>query len=313
MALITLAAAKGAPGVTTTALVMGALWPRQVVVAECDSSGADIPLRMPGDDGGVLDPDRGLLSLAAAGRKGLRSDLVLDHTQRVIGGTEVLAGARMAEQAAGMTNIWAMLGPALDGLPGYDVLADAGRIGATTPQNVLLRASRLVILVCTVEPSSVIHTRERLNMLAGQLDPSSPVGTPIAVAIVAEPKARRAVAEVRESFERIEAPLHGLWHLAFDPKGAGFFKGQVAGRADKTMLVRTARPMVAEAAAIVESFFEPIDDTSKTADEVDAAWQDFSFAPDPSASGTASERPGAGADPGARTTQPSSAQRERQS
>ena len=72
MALITVASAKGSPGVTTTSLAMGALWPRQVLVAECDAAGADIPLRMSAEDGGVLDAERGLLSLAAAGRKGLQ-------------------------------------------------------------------------------------------------------------------------------------------------------------------------------------------------------------------------------------------------
>lgn len=295
MALVTLAAAKGAPGVTTTALVMGALWPRPVLVAECDAAGADIPLRMSAAEGGVLDPDRGLLSLAAAGRKGLDPQLVLNHTQHVIGGTEVLAGVRMPEQAAGMTNIWPMLGPALDGVPGYDVLADAGRIGATTPQSALLRSSRLVILVCTTEPSAVVHTRQRLNTLAPLLDPASPVGTPIAVVVIAEPKSRDAVAEVRETFKRTEVPLLGTWHLAYDPKGAGFFKGRLVGRADKTLLVRTARGVTHEVASIVEPFFLPHEQTGGSHEEGPGEWDDFTFAapqsplvPDPQQNGQTS-------------------------
>ncbi len=280
MALVTLAAAKGSPGVTTMALVMGALWPRQVLVAECDAAGADIPLRMSSEDGGVIDPDRGLLSLAAAGRKGLQPQLVLDHTQRVLGGTEVLAGARVPEQAAGMTNIWPMLGPALDGIPGYDVLADAGRIGVGTPQTALLRSSRLLILVATAEPSSVVHTRERLNVLAAMLDPASPVGTPIAVAVIADPKARDAVAQVRETLQRTEVPLHGVWHIAHDPKGAGFFKGRIVGRADKTLLVRTAREVTRDVAALVEPFFEPLPEAAVPASMEEGEWGDFSFGPD---------------------------------
>lgn len=278
MGLICVAAAKGSPGVTTTALALGALWPRPVLVAECDSAGADIPLRMPTDDGGVVDPDHGLLSLAAAGRKGLHSDLVLGHRQRVLGGLEVLVGTRVPEQAAGMTNVWPMLGPALDGIRGYDVIADCGRIGATTPQNVLLRSARLLILLCTAEPSSVVHLRERLLMLAPALDPSSPVGTPIAVAVVADPKARDAVNQVRESLQRTEVPLRFVWHLAYDPKGAGFFKGRVAGRAAKTLLVRTARTVTQDAAGIVEPFFEPAPETEPApVDAGEATWGDFSF------------------------------------
>jgi hypothetical protein len=228
-------------------------------------------------DSGVLDADRGLLSLAAAGRKGLNSDLVLTHSQQVLGGMDVLVGPRVPEQAAGLTNLWPMLGPALDGIPGYDVIADCGRIGADTPQNVLLRASRLLVLVCTVEPSSVVHLRERLTTLAPMLDPSSPVGTPIAVVVVADPKARDAVAQARQSLERTEIPLQGVWHLAYDPKGAGFFKGHVVGRADKTMLVKTARPAVEQVAALVEPFFEPLDDQSSDDDADVGEWGDFSF------------------------------------
>ncbi len=288
MALVTIAAAKGSPGVTTTALVMGALWPRQVLVAECDAAGADIPLRVASADGGVLDADRGLLSLAAAGRKGLSSELVLAHTQRMLGGMEVLTGARVPEQATGLTNIWPMLGPALDGIPGYDVIADCGRIGAATPQGVLLRASRLLVLVCTSEPSSIVHLRERLVVLASSLDPASPMGTPIAVAVIAEPKAREAVHQVRESLERTEVPLHGVWHIAYDRKGAGFFKGQVVGRADKTLLVKTARDATDHAAAIVEPFFEAVEDDSVEPVPLEPGqWQDFSF----SADGTATTPP----------------------
>lgn len=283
MGLVALASAKGSPGVTTTTLALGALWPRPVIVAECDASGADVPLRMENAAGGVLDPGRGLLSLAAAGRKGLRSELVLAHTQRVIGGLDVLVGPRVAEQAAGMTNFWPLLGAALDALPGRDVLADCGRIGATSPQTSVLRAARLLILVCTVEPSSVVHLRERLTTLAGSLDPGSPVGTPIAVAVVADPKAREAVAQVRETLERTEVPMREIWHLAYDERGAGFFKGRVIGRADKTPLVRSARTVTNDAAAVVAPFFVvPPEDVTESASAPEeqrpaAEWEGFSF------------------------------------
>jgi hypothetical protein len=261
MALISVAAAKGSPGVTTTALALGALWPRQVLVAECDAAGADIPLRMPSVDGGVIDPDRGLLSLAAAGRKGMSPELVLAHTQRIIGGLDVLAGVRVAEQAAGMTNVWPVLGAALDSLPGHDVIADLGRIGATTPQSALLRASRMLVLVTTAEPSAVVHLRERLAMLAPTLDPTSPVGTPIAVVVIAPPKHTDAVDQVRDALQRTEVPMHALWHVAKDEKGAGFFRGHFTGRADRTLLVRSARSVTEQLAAAVAPFFRPDDPT----------------------------------------------------
>ncbi|MCP9979875.1 hypothetical protein [Actinomadura madurae] len=92
MALIALAADKGAPGVTTAAVALGAVWPRPVLVAECDQAGGDLVYRLPaaspadGDgDGGMLNPSRGLLSLAATARRGLRPDQIAEHCQRLAG------------------------------------------------------------------------------------------------------------------------------------------------------------------------------------------------------------------------------------
>ena len=47
MALIAVAADKGAPGVTTTALALAAVWPRPVLLAECDPAGGDLVYRFP--------------------------------------------------------------------------------------------------------------------------------------------------------------------------------------------------------------------------------------------------------------------------
>ena len=66
MALVALASAKGSPGVTTASLVFGALWPRQVLLAECDPAGGDVAIRMTAPAGAPLGSDRGLVSLAAA-------------------------------------------------------------------------------------------------------------------------------------------------------------------------------------------------------------------------------------------------------
>ena len=40
--LIAVAADKGAPGVTTTAVALAAVWPRPVLLAECDPAGGDL-------------------------------------------------------------------------------------------------------------------------------------------------------------------------------------------------------------------------------------------------------------------------------
>ena len=42
MALIAIAADKGAPGVTTACLALSLVWPRPVLLAECDPAGGDV-------------------------------------------------------------------------------------------------------------------------------------------------------------------------------------------------------------------------------------------------------------------------------
>ncbi|MDR0344130.1 MAG: hypothetical protein LBI49_13680, partial [Nocardiopsaceae bacterium] len=76
MALIAVAADKGAPGVTTSSVVLAAVWPRPVLLAECDGSGGDLVYRLPAEGGGRLDPQRGLLSLAVASQRGLQPQQV---------------------------------------------------------------------------------------------------------------------------------------------------------------------------------------------------------------------------------------------
>ena len=258
MGLIAVASAKGSPGATTTALLCGALWPRPVIVAECDPHGGDVANRLPAEDGGVLDPDRGLLSLGAAGRKQLRPELVPEHTQRISGGLDVLIGVRMPEQSAGLAHQWGQLGPIFGGIPGYDVIADMGRLGAATPQNVMLPSASDLVMVCDTQPSNIVHLRERILALQPSLRPDSTSGTRIHVAVVAEPKRRQAVREIAEAMQRASATVAEVYHLAYDPKGAGVFAGAMAGRPDRTALVKSALPVVARLAADSEPFFVPV-------------------------------------------------------
>lgn len=255
MGLIAVASAKGSPGATTTALLMGALWPRPVIVAECDPHGGDVAARMAASDGGTLDPDRGLLSLGAAGRKNLHADLVPEHTQQVVGGLDVLVGVRVPEQSAGLAHQWGQLGPILAAIPGYDVIADVGRLGAATPQNVMLAAASDLVMVCDDQPSNVVHLRERILALEATLRPASTNGTRIHVLVVTDPRRGRPVKEISDALGRAAAPVTDVHQLARDRKGAGFFAGRVDGRADRTALVRSARPVVAGLSSATEVFF----------------------------------------------------------
>src|SRR5256885_1056147 len=124
MALIAVAADKGAPGVTTTSVALAAVWPRPVLLAECDPAGGDLVYRLPSAEGSRLDQRRGLISMAVAARHGLQPGQVWEHTQKLRGGLDVLTGVTNSEQGSGLELIWGQIGAALAGMPDADVIAD---------------------------------------------------------------------------------------------------------------------------------------------------------------------------------------------
>jgi len=263
VALIALAADKGAPGVTTAAVALGAVWPRPVLVAECDQAGGDLVYRLPaaapgdqGGAGGMLNPSRGLLSLAATARRGLRPDQIAEHCQRLVGGLDVLVGITGAEQAQGMTWLWSPLGRAFAGLSPVDVLADCGRLGAGSPLNDLLREADMVVLFTRATLEQVAHLRERVAALTADLRGGPPIG----VIVLADPRDFRAsIAEVdriiaagaqqRRSVVETGPPppsVQVLGGLALDPKGAELLGGSWGGRLDRSLLIRSAREVAGE-------------------------------------------------------------------
>jgi hypothetical protein len=261
VALIALAADKGAPGVTTAAVALGAVWPRPVLVAECDQAGGDLVYRLPaapGDQGtgGMLNPSRGLLSLAATARRGLRPDQIAEHCQRLVGGLDVLVGITGAEQAQGMTWLWGPLGRAFAHLSPVDVLADCGRLGAGSPLNDLLREADMVVLFTRATLEQVAHLRERVAALTTDLRGGPPIG----IIVLADPRDFRAsIAEVdriiaagtqqrRSAVETGPPPpsVQVLGGLALDPKGAELLGGGWGGRLDRSLLIRSAREVAGE-------------------------------------------------------------------
>jgi hypothetical protein len=214
---------------------------------------------MPGHDGGRLDPDRGLVSLAAGGRHGLEPHQVYDHVQALAGGLDVLAGVSTPEQAEAMSVIWNRLGPCLDALVGTDVVADVGRVGPTSASLVsafpVLLASRLVVMVCRPDLSSVVHMRERLGMLTPILRPRAVDGVPLCVVVVAPPNQRRAVEGVHEVIKREHPEVVVAGQLAYDPKGAAFFNGEPSGRVDRSPLVRSGRLLAGRLAGAIAPFW----------------------------------------------------------
>ncbi|NUT09091.1 MAG: hypothetical protein HOQ38_01345 [Nonomuraea sp.] len=230
MALIVLAADKGAPGVTTAATALAAVWPRPVLLAECDPAGGDLAYRLPAADGGVLNPGKGMLTLVATARRGLEPAQIHQHTQKIIGGLDVLAGLTHGEQAAGLTWLWGPLGRTLAAIPDADVIADCGRLGSHPQIADLLAEAEQVVLLTRATLDHVAHLRERLQITKAH-----------GVVVIADARNYRAsIEDVRRIVGPIVQFVHGLAH---DPKGAELLRGQWGGRLDRSLLIRTARDL----------------------------------------------------------------------
>jgi hypothetical protein len=242
MALIVIAADKGAPGVTTTALALAAVWPRPVLLAECDPSGGDLVYRFPAAQGGPLDPRRGLVTLAVAARRGLQPGQLWEHTQKMAGGLDVLTGVTNAEQGAGLGTLWGPLGGLFAAMSGGDVIADCGRLGADGPQYDLVAQAAVVLLVTRPNAGDVIRLRDRAAAVAAAASARGRRGFTSAVAVIADQRTLRATAaEVSHALAQGDTPAGLVGGIADDPKGAELLRGAWGGRLDKTLLIRTAR------------------------------------------------------------------------
>ncbi|MGI5352510.1 hypothetical protein ACQEU8_30620 [Streptomyces sp. CA-250714] len=259
MALIALAADKGAPGVTTAAVALSAVWPRRALLAEMDTAGGDLVYRSPASDGRPLDPNAGLLSLAATARRGLAAEQLWDHTQRLSGGLEVLVGLGNAEQSAGLAGQWDTLGRAFASLAdsphpqlAADVIADCGRIGPESASVALFPHAALVLLIARDEPEQIARVRDRALALTARLHGAgrgmSPLAQPLlGVLLVARAQGAAKIAgQVNDMLVASRAGAQVVGVLAHDPLGAEQLAGRRRGRVERSLLVRSVRKVATD-------------------------------------------------------------------
>ncbi len=243
--LIAVAADKGAPGVTTTAVALAAVWPRPVLLAECDPAGGDLVYRLPGEGGDRLDPRRGLLSLAVAARRDLQPSELWAHAQKLRGGLDVLLGVTSAEQGAGLEPLWGPVGSVLAGLPQADVIADCGRLGPDGAYYDLLAHAAAVVLVTRPSLGEVVRLRDRAAAVSLAARQRGGQDARVGVLVVADHRVfSRALAEVGQVLGAVSM----LGGIAFEPRSAELLRGEWGGRLDKSLLIRTAREVAGQLA-----------------------------------------------------------------
>ncbi|MFD3379724.1 MULTISPECIES: hypothetical protein [unclassified Streptomyces] len=257
MALIALAADKGSPGVTTAAVALAAVWPRRVLLAETDPAGGDLVYRSAAAHGGPLNPNTGMLSIAATARRGLVPDQLWDHVQPLSGGLEVLVGLGNAEQAAGLAGLWPTLGRAFAQLADSphapaDVIADCGRISGDTPAVEMFSQAALVLLISRTEPEAIARVRDRAAALSAKLHGgargAAALGTPlIGVVLITDPsESGKLVHQVNDMLVAAQTGARVVGTVADDPAGADQLAGRRRGRLDKSLLIRSARKVTSD-------------------------------------------------------------------
>ena len=267
--LIAVVADKGAPGVTTSALVLALGWPGPVLLAECDPAGADLPWRVDGAGGRPLVQGTGMVSLAMSGRGAPAGQhRVWEHVQHLEGGLPVLVGPPAPEQAEAMGGAWQLIAEQLAGLVadgtgaaggtaggtgGVDVVADCGRLlSRSSPAAAVVQRADLVVLVTRPTVSGVAHARHGVGVAARVLNDAARAGSGldrVAVLVVDDPAApgsrrahRRQVGEVLAGSPGLQdVPVVGV--LAHDPRTAAALAGHGStGRGlDRSPLLRSAR------------------------------------------------------------------------
>jgi len=163
--LVSVLSLKGSPGATTLAVALAARWPApaHALVVEADPSGGDLGLRF------SLSSTPGLVSLAAAARRGGEAELVWRHTQPLPGGLPVIAAPPDAEQARAALAALApdpgggpgVLRAAAD-RPGTVVVVDCGRVDPGSPALAIVRSADVVVLLSRAHADDLAHLPRRL-------------------------------------------------------------------------------------------------------------------------------------------------------
>lgn len=161
MTVVAVFGAKHSPGATTVAVALAAVSPLddEPLVIEADPAGGDLAART----GLGIDP--GLLSLAAAGRRGLSSTLVDAHTQRIGNGARVLVAPPSPEHArAALESLVGPIAGVLRNRPGLTVV-DAGRWDCHHRSDELLSTANVIVAVFRPTVEGVEHVKARVRCL----------------------------------------------------------------------------------------------------------------------------------------------------
>lgn len=223
--------AKGSPGVSTAALACTLSWNGRVLLAECDPAGGSV---LTGYLSRMEIPPIGLLPLAAAA---LRDQLAEAWSQQLIDLDKqrpwhrlVLPGITDPVQAGTIRPTWDTLTAFFAGLehiePGFDVIADCGRLTTSAPPWPLLHRADLILLVLRADTLRTISpAAPAAELLRRELTQHGGGPGALAIALIGEgPYGRREIEQQLQLPVLVELPDDARTaHLLSD--GGGRLRG----------------------------------------------------------------------------------------
>lgn len=229
MRTVTFTSIKGAPGVTTTALLVASRIDGAVVV-EADQDGSALAVRY------GLGHEPGLTTFAAATSRD--PGMWRDHAQDA-GGVPVLVGPDAAGTAQ---SLWKMAGDTIAArLAAADGVAviDVGRFGAPAP---MLRAADLLVVVVNPVADQLVALSHRLDTLRTAI-----AGDVVVLAVGSGPYNGTDIAA--------DLGVEVIGHLPDDPAAADTLRdGGGRARFGRSRLARAA----GELAAVIEDRLTPV-------------------------------------------------------
>lgn len=215
---IAIVGTKGSPGTTTLALALGAVWPRPVLVTECDPSGGDMATRF------GLQTQPGMASLVLALRRDLAapsSKLIqlAPHIQELPGGLGVIVGAPAGDSALALDQELAGVARALlesSSAEETDMVFDCGRFTtAAEGQFALLCEVETVVLLASPEATSLVFA----HWMATRISAARADRSGLALAVIGNTPLRPS-----EMAEALSMELAAT--IPIDPVGAALLGGK---------------------------------------------------------------------------------------
>lgn len=234
MSVIALVSAKGSPGVTMTALALASVWPERVALADIDPAGGDLIWRTRTEGGDPLDPDRGLLALGAATRRGAGETALVLHLQETSQGVPVLVGVPSPELLSGLGAVWGQL-PAVFAAHHGDVIVDCGRVVPGSSVLPVLAKADAVVFVVRPDVEGIAQLRERLASLSGQLEAGR-----VGVIVRTTYRDTRSGADLQQLLDAHGLGAVVLGVVAEDEKGAAVLSSTRIGSVRRSLLGRSA-------------------------------------------------------------------------